>query len=77
MKENIILFVDELNLCHSNGQITSDWSDVKTDNVFWILSVRADGSSEETINLRPPVSDKVLSTKLVRGHRNCLEIRSD
>ena len=77
MKENIILFVDELFACHIYGQATPDWSDVTTaDNVVWILSVQPNGNSDKTINLRPPVSDKVLSTKLVRGHRNCLEIRS-
>ena len=77
MKENIILFVDELSACHYEGQTTPDWSDVTTaDNVVWILSVRPSSTSNEMINLSPPVSDKVLSTKLVRGHRNCLEIRS-
>ena len=77
MKENIILFVDELDACHSGGQTTPDWSDVTTaDNVVWILSVQPGSASDETINLRPPISEKVLSTKLVHGHRNCLEIRS-
>jgi len=77
MKESIILFVDEFLPCVSNGQKTPDWSDIKTiDNVVWILSLNPAGYSDETIDLRPPVSDKVLSTKLVRGHRNCLEIRS-
>ena len=72
-----ILMVDEVWPCHSEGQTTPDWSDIMTaDNVVWIVSVRPDSTSDETINLRPPVSDKVLSTKLVRGHRNCLEIRS-
>ena len=77
MKENIIIFIDELVACWIDGQTTPDWSDVTTaENVVWILSVRPDSWSDEIINLRPPVSDKVLSTKLVRGHRNCLEIRS-
>ena len=77
MKENVILFVDELFACDSEGQTTPDWSDVTTaDNVVWILSVQPGGGSDEMINLSPPVSDKVFSTKLVRGHRNCLEIRS-
>ena len=72
-----ILMVDELFPCRVEGQTTPDWSDVTTaDNVVWILSVRPSSSSDETINLSPPVSDKVLSTKLVRGYRNCLEIRS-
>ena len=72
-----ILMVDEVNPCQDDGQTTPDWSDVKTvDNVVWILSLNPASGSDETINLRPPVSDKVLSTKLVRGHRNCLEIRS-
>ena len=77
MKEKIVILVDELYPCVGEGQTTPDWSDVTTaDNVVWILSVRPSSSSDETINLSPPVSDKVLSTKLVRGYRNCLEIRS-
>ena len=77
MKENIILFVDELWACRSDGMTTPDWRDVTTaDNVVWILSVQPFNDSDKMINLSPPESDKVLSTKLVRGHRNCLEIRS-
>ena len=72
-----ILMVDEVWPCDDEGQTTPDWSEVKTnDNVVWIVSLQPANPSDETINLRPPVSDKVLSTKLVRGHRNCLEIRS-
>ena len=69
--------MDELYPCVGEGQTTPDWSDITTaDNVIWILSVNPVSDSDEMINLSPPVSDKVLSTKLVRGHRNCLEIRS-
>ena len=71
-----ILFVDEVIPCLLEGQITSDWSNISTaDNVVWILSLQPFSDGHETINLIPPVSDNVLSTKLVRGHRNCPEIR--
>merc|ERR1719300_1595673 len=68
--------VDEMFACREEGQTTPDWSDITSaDNLVWIVSLQPFSGSDETINLRPPVSDKVLSTKLVRGHRNCLEIR--
>ena len=58
MKENIILFVDELFACVDDGQRTPDWSDVTTaDNVVWILSVNPASNSHETINLSLPVRE--------------------
>ena len=64
MKENIILFVDELRACDSNGQRKPNWSDVKTaDNVVWTLSLNPAGFSKETINLRPPVREGVPQKK--------------
>ena len=76
-EETTILMIDELYACSKVGQTTLHWNDVTTaDNVVWIFSLAPASDSSEMINLSPPVSDKVLSTKLVRGYRNCLEIRS-
>ena len=75
--ETTILMCDELVSCHKKGQKTPDWRDVSTaDNVVWILSVRPDSDSVETINLNPPSEPTILVTKLLHGHRNCKEIRS-
>ena len=72
-----LLMVDEMSAAYACGQETPDWSNVTTaDNIVWILSSSPTSCCDKINYLRPPVSNKVLSTKLLRGHRNCLEIRS-
>ena len=72
-----ILLVDELWACHRRGQVSADWSDLPTaPNVVWILCVNPQGWSDEMPNFRPPSGPRILSTKLVHGHRNCYQIRS-
>ena len=72
-----ILYVDEVRPCDDDGQATPDWRDVITpENCQWILSLRPEGWSSETIDLTPPSHSSVVERKLIHGHRNAYLIRS-
>ena len=72
-----IFMCDEIYPCDSSGQTTPDWSNIRVeDNIVWVLSVRPASSSYEMSSMKPPPqSSKILTIKLVHGHRNCKEIR--
>ena len=73
-----IFMCDEIWPCYDEGQTTPDWSNIRVeDNIVWVLSVRPSSASDETSSMLPPAqSSKILTIKLVHGHRNCKEIRS-
>ena len=76
--DQLTIFVcDEVDPCRDDGQTTPDWTDLATaDNVEWILSMRPDSGSSETINMKPPSDPSILDRKLLHGHRNSYPIRS-
>ena len=76
--DQLTIFVcDEVEPCRDDGQTTSDWTDLATaDNVEWILSIRPDTNSKETINMKPPSDPSILDRKLLTSHRNSYPIRS-
>ena len=76
--DQLTIFVcDEVPPCDSRGQTTPDWTDLATaDNVEWILSMRPNTASKETINMKPPSDPSILDRKLLHGHRNSYLIRS-
>ena len=77
-ENQLTIFVcDEVDPCRSDGQTTPDWTDLATtDNVEWILSMRPNTTSEETINMKPPSDPSILDRKLLHGQRNSYPIRS-
>ena len=76
--DQLTIFVcDEVETCRDDGQTTPDWTDLATaDNVEWILSIRPNTGSRETINMKPPSDPSILDRKLVHSHRNSYPIRS-
>ena len=76
--DQLTIFVcDEVEPCRHVGQATLDWTDLATaDNVEWILSIRPNTGSEETINMKPPSDPSILDRKLLYGHGNSYPIRS-
>ena len=76
--DQVTIFVcDEVDPCDYRGQTTPDWTDLATaDNVEWILSMRPNTLSTETINMKPPSDPSILDRKLLHGHRNSYPIRS-
>ena len=73
-----IFICDEIPPCNSYGQRTPDWTNIRVeDNIVWELSVQPHGRNDETSCLLPPArSSKILTIKLIHGHRNCKEIRA-
>ena len=76
--DQLTIFVcDEVEPCRDDGQTTPDWTDLATaDNVEWILSMRPNTGSRETINMKPPSDPSILDRKLLHSHRNSYPIRS-
>lgn len=75
--QRFLLVCDEIFACRSEGQKTTNWTDLETaENVTWVLAIRPDSSGVDMKNLNPPSGPSIISKKLLHSHRNCYLIRS-